>query len=218
MSETRTSGGIFLLSLTYCSNCADDRARPAPRSRATSPLVLGQQLGLGLEEARVVDEARDAGARRCPRPAPSRCRRAASAAAARWRRCRRGRCRRGRDRPGSAFFWATSRICLSSFITSSSARTDFSRPTNSGTIMCGKTTMSRSGRTGKHGALRNFAHLTLAMPPAAAEAAARTSETCRIRWRAPQPVSSATRRIRRGRTRRRAPASDQDAASPLRSA
>ena len=33
-------------------------------------------------------------------------------------------------------------------ITSSSARIDFSRPTNSGTIMCGKTTMSRSGRTG----------------------------------------------------------------------
>ena len=47
----------------------------------------------------------------------------------------------------AAFFWATSRICLSSFITASSARTDFSRPTNSGTIMCGKTTMSRSGRT-----------------------------------------------------------------------
>ena len=43
---------------------------------------------------------------------------------------------------------ADSRICLSSAITSSSARTDFSRPTNSGTIMCGKTTMSRSGRTG----------------------------------------------------------------------
>jgi hypothetical protein len=48
----------------------------------------------------------------------------------------------------AAFFCVTSRICLSSFITSSSARTDFSRPTNSGTIMCGKTTMSRSGRTG----------------------------------------------------------------------
>ena len=46
-----------------------------------------------------------------------------------------------------AFFCATSRICLSSFITASSARTDFSRPTNSGTIMCGKTTISRSGST-----------------------------------------------------------------------
>jgi hypothetical protein len=38
-----------------------------------------------------------------------------------------------------AFFCATRRICLSSFITSSRARTDFSRPTKSGTIMCGKT-------------------------------------------------------------------------------
>ena len=48
----------------------------------------------------------------------------------------------------AAFFWVRSSICFSSFITSSSARTDFSRPTNNGTIMCGKTTMSRSGRTG----------------------------------------------------------------------
>ena len=48
----------------------------------------------------------------------------------------------------AAFFWVRSRICFSSFITSSRARTDFSRPTNRGTIMCGKTTMSRSGRTG----------------------------------------------------------------------
>ncbi len=32
---------------------------------------------------------------------------------------------------------------------SSSARIDFSRPTNSGTIICGNTTMSRRGRTGK---------------------------------------------------------------------
>ena len=47
-----------------------------------------------------------------------------------------------------ASFWLASRICLSSFITASSARTDFSRPTKSGTIMCGNTTMSRNGRTG----------------------------------------------------------------------
>src|SRR4051812_11482073 len=31
----------------------------------------------------------------------------------------------------------------------SSAATDLSRPTNKGTIICGKTTMSRKGRTGK---------------------------------------------------------------------
>jgi hypothetical protein len=47
-----------------------------------------------------------------------------------------------------AFFCAASRICLSARITSSSALIDFSRPTNSGTIMYGKTTMSRNGRTG----------------------------------------------------------------------
>src|ERR1700683_2344995 len=39
-------------------------------------------------------------------------------------------------------------ISASFFITSSRARIDFSRPTNSGTIMCGKTTMSRNGRMG----------------------------------------------------------------------
>ncbi|WP_422386251.1 hypothetical protein [Paracoccus sulfuroxidans] len=33
-------------------------------------------------------------------------------------------------------------------MTASSARTDFSRPTKSGTIICGNTTMSRRGRTG----------------------------------------------------------------------
>src|SRR3954447_13445497 len=39
-------------------------------------------------------------------------------------------------------------IRTSFFMTASSARIDFSRPTNSGTIMCGKTTMSRRGSTG----------------------------------------------------------------------
>src|SRR5258708_4286873 len=48
-----------------------------------------------------------------------------------------------------AFFCVASRMKVSERITSSSALIDFSRPTNSGTIMCGKTTMSRSGRTGK---------------------------------------------------------------------
>jgi hypothetical protein len=37
---------------------------------------------------------------------------------------------------------------LSAAIAASSAATDFSRPTNSGTMRCGKTTMSRSGRQG----------------------------------------------------------------------
>ena len=55
-------------------------------------------------------------------------------------------CGRGSSSPAS--FWVTRRIWLSARITSSRARMDFSRPTKSGTTMCGKTTMSRSGRTG----------------------------------------------------------------------
>src|SRR6185437_2051214 len=42
-----------------------------------------------------------------------------------------------------------SRMKVSERITSSSALIDFSRPTKSGTIMCGNTTMSRKGNTGK---------------------------------------------------------------------
>ena len=110
---------------------------------------LGQDAGLGLE---VVLRARCSGrsARgRGPRPAPSRCRRAASGAAARSRACRPRRSPRGDGSSSPASFCVASRICLSARITSSSALIDFSRPTKSGTIMCGKTTMSRSGRTGK---------------------------------------------------------------------
>src|SRR5262245_61436882 len=44
--------------------------------------------------------------------------------------------------------WAQSRSSRLPFIASSSASIDFWRPTNSGTTMCGKTTMSRSGRSG----------------------------------------------------------------------
>ena len=47
-----------------------------------------------------------------------------------------------------AFFWATSRISFSCPIASSRAAIDFSRPTKSGTTMCGKTMMSRRGRRG----------------------------------------------------------------------
>jgi hypothetical protein len=47
-----------------------------------------------------------------------------------------------------AFFCVASKMKVSERITSSRARMDFSRPTKSGTIMCGKTTISRSGNTG----------------------------------------------------------------------
>ena len=47
-----------------------------------------------------------------------------------------------------AFFWVASRMKVSDRITCSSARIDFLRPTKRGAIMCGNTTMSRSGNTG----------------------------------------------------------------------
>src|SRR4051794_31951037 len=101
------------------------------------------------------------------------------------------------SRPGSswlAFFCATSRMCLSSFITSSSAWIDFSRPTNKGTIMCGKTTMSRSGRTGN----MVFGEISVIYPRHAGgrhEVAART-------W---SPVESVGARLARFNHRRSAP-------------
>src|SRR2546426_8834469 len=47
-----------------------------------------------------------------------------------------------------ASFCAARRMNFCLFIASSRARIDFWRPTNSGTTMCGKTMMSRSGRRG----------------------------------------------------------------------
>jgi len=38
--------------------------------------------------------------------------------------------------------------CLSPYMTSSKALTDFSRPTNKETTICGNTTMSRKAKTG----------------------------------------------------------------------
>ena len=92
---------------------------------------------------------RPAGPGAGPRPAPARCRRAASAAASRWRPRRGRRARRGRDRPRPDRAGRRGTIPCRSAIAASSAATDFSRPTNSGTMRCGKTTMSRSGRIGK---------------------------------------------------------------------
>ena len=49
----------------------------------------------------------------------------------------------------SADFCATNRMRLSASMAFSSARIDLSRPTNSGITMCGNTTTSRSGNTGR---------------------------------------------------------------------
>ena len=131
-----------------------DRCGSAPRPRWSCSHDLLDLLGLDQEELGVVDVARRCARASCPRPAPSRCRRAGAAAARPCRACRRGRCR---PRPGSfvlASFWAASRMNFCLFIASSSARIDFWRPTKSGTTMCGKTMMSRSGSSGTRNPLR----------------------------------------------------------------
>jgi hypothetical protein len=87
LSETSTSGGIFLLSLMYCSNCVTTE-----RLRASSSLLSSTASSIGSASAwkkssfsvkRI--EFSHAG---CLRPAPSRCRRAVSAVAAPYRWCR----------------------------------------------------------------------------------------------------------------------------------
>ena len=49
----------------------------------------------------------------------------------------------------SAFYWVIKSIFLFVFITSFNALIDLSRPTNKGTIIPGKTTMSLNGNDGK---------------------------------------------------------------------
>ena len=87
-SEVRISGGIFLFSFTYWSNCASSARRIASTS-LRSRLVGRRSASTSATKcvACVGDRARCARAAR-PRPAPSRCRRAASASAGCWRRCR----------------------------------------------------------------------------------------------------------------------------------
>ena len=57
LSETSTSGGIFLLSLMYCSNC-DTTVRASASSSLLLAGLLGDRLGEGLEELLGVGEAR----------------------------------------------------------------------------------------------------------------------------------------------------------------
>jgi hypothetical protein len=84
----------------------------------------------------------------CLRPAPSRCRRAASASAGCSRRNRSRTCRRRVGSSLPAAFWATSMIWRPASIAASKALMDLGRPTNSGITMCGNTTTSRSGSSG----------------------------------------------------------------------
>ena len=59
--ETSTSGGIFLFSLMYCSNCATTVRASASISWCV-PGFSADHLGVRLEEGVVLGEAHDAGA------------------------------------------------------------------------------------------------------------------------------------------------------------
>ena len=122
--ETSTSGAIFLLSLMYCSNCSTtvrasasvsggsvavlvERRRPRPRSSDSvslkpamrgAPPALDQHLHGAVRQLQQLQHGGD------------------GADVDRWSSAAGSSC--------AAFFWATSRICLSSRITASSARTD----------------------------------------------------------------------------------------------
>ena len=68
MSETRTSGGTFLLSLTYCSNCVTTARASASTSRIVGRRVL-EHAGGDLEE--VGDCRRSRRSRRAAVPSTS---------------------------------------------------------------------------------------------------------------------------------------------------
>ena len=127
-TEVRASSGTFFLTLAYFSNSsATDRvsavmASGSPSSSSSSVAVASKKASLSTK---ILDDHR---ARGLP-PAPSRCRRAVSEAAAHWPARHAGRCRHGWGSSTAGSSWLDRRICLSSCITSSRARTDFSRPT-----------------------------------------------------------------------------------------
>ena len=146
LTETSTSGGTFLLSFTYCSNwLATERpsASSSPGSPSSSSIFSARASKNAGFSWNSTMRARSPPSTRTL-TVPSGSLRSCSTeptTPTEWMSL-------GAGSSWEAFFCATRRICLSSFMTVSSAATDFSRPTKSGTIMCGKTTMSLSGRTG----------------------------------------------------------------------
>ena len=144
--EVRISGGIFLLSLTYWSNCCVT----ARRSASTS-LFCSTSGGTGVTSETKYSPLS-----------------VTLCVVARWTPSTStftvpsgsfSICRIDETQPTSnmssglgsslpAAFWATSMIWRPASIATSSALIDFGRPTNSGMTMCGKTTTSRSGSSG----------------------------------------------------------------------
>ena len=144
--EVRISGGIFLLSLTYWSNCCVTARRSASISGVAS--ALGGTGTTSPTKCSPVSVMLCVLARCTPSTStftvPS-----GSLSI----------CRMLETQPTSnmssglgsslpAAFCATSMIWRPASMAASSALIDFGRPTNSGMTMCGKTTTSRSGSSG----------------------------------------------------------------------
>ncbi|MNK67521.1 hypothetical protein D3C87_868600 [compost metagenome] len=147
--EVRISGGIFLFSLTYWSNCCITARRSASTSVPFSP-PSGASTGVTLAE-------------KCVSPSSMRFTRARCWPSTSTFTVPSGSlsiCRMVETQPTSnmsstegsslaAAFWATSMMRRSASIASSSALMLFGRPTKSGITMWGNTTTSRSGSSGR---------------------------------------------------------------------
>ena len=138
-----------------CSASRTSRRRPArcasaPRPRRRVARCSAISSTSTRKNSSVCDEASSRARAACPRRAPSRCRRAGEAAASIGAdRCRPWKMSSGVGSLVFAFFCAARKISLSRAIAASSALIDRSRPTKSWLTMCGKTMMSRSGRSGR---------------------------------------------------------------------
>ena len=144
-SEVRISGGIFLFSFTYWSNCASSARRIASTSVVCAPRPAGPAR-VGAEVRALVGDV--AG-----------CARAAALdqhlhrAVGQLQHLQDVRdaadvvhVLRARARPSPPTSARRAGSLLPASIAVSIALIDFGRPTNSGITMCGKTTTSRSGK------------------------------------------------------------------------
>jgi hypothetical protein len=145
-SEVRISGGTLRLSFTYCSNCeiterdSTSISRSSYCSRSLSELISAEKYWVVMSFSSLARSTPSTSTFTVPSGSFSSCRMVATVPS-RYRSC-------GPGSSTSACFCATRRICLPARMAWSSARMDFSRPTNKGMTMCGYTTTSRSGSTG----------------------------------------------------------------------
>ncbi|OPZ59134.1 MAG: hypothetical protein BWY87_01151 [Deltaproteobacteria bacterium ADurb.Bin510] len=142
----RISGGIFLLSLTYWSNCCVTARRrastsgdgsPAGCTGTTSAVKCSAVSWMALVSARCTPSTSTF---TVPSGSFSICRMLETQPISNMSS--------GLGSSLPAAFWATSMIWRPASIAASSALMDLGRPTNSGMTMCGNTTTSRSGSRG----------------------------------------------------------------------